>query len=95
MSCPESPDIEKSASQHFRHGEADAVRKVLEEVENAAKKRVKGGFSELNFTLGVFNCFIITYMFAAFPQHLWIVYIIEGKKLCTCNAIKYLIKYNI
>lgn len=79
MIQPEPPDIEKSPSQHFRHGSSDAIRKVLNEVENESRKRVKDGFSEINFTLGVFNCFIITYMFAAFPQHLWIVYILEGK----------------
>lgn len=75
---PYSNDIERTPSQAFRHGSSDAVRKVLEEVESAAKKRVKDGFSEINFTLGVFNCFVVTYTFAAFPQHLWVIYVFEA-----------------
>jgi len=74
----QSREIERTPSQAFRFGSADAVKQVLEEVEKAAEKRINDGFSEINFTLGVMNCFLVTYIFAAFPQHLWIIYVIEG-----------------
>ena len=70
--------LEKTPSAAFRIGSSDAIQQVLEEVEKAAEKRIRNGLSEVNFTLGVFNCFVITYVFAAFPQHLWLMYIVEA-----------------
>jgi len=69
---------ERTTSQAFRQGSRTAVQKVLEEVEKQGKLRVENGFSQVNFSLGVLNCFLITYVFAAFPQHLWILYVVEG-----------------
>lgn len=71
-------DIERTPSSYFRRGSSHGIQEVLTEVENQAEKRIIDGFSEINFTLGVTNCFVITYMFAAFPQHLWIIYIFEA-----------------
>ena len=69
---------ERTTSQAFRQGSRNAIQQVLEEVEKQGKQRVEAGFSQINFTLGVLNCFLITYVFAAFPQHLWLVYLVEG-----------------
>ena len=62
----------------YREGSEEAVRNVLAEVEKQAERRIKSGFGEVNFTLGVINAIAIVYMFAAYPQHFWILYIIEA-----------------
>lgn len=62
---------------HFKRGETETIKKVLKEIEMIALKRTSEGFSEFNFACGVLNCFLISYMFGAYPQHLWILYLVE------------------
>jgi len=79
MTSPkEATDLERTPSKAFRDGTREAIQQVLTEVESQSAKRINEGFSEINFTLGVINCFVITYVFGAFPQHLWIVYVLES-----------------
>mmetsp|Transcript_25942 Transcript_25942/g.38852 ORF Transcript_25942/g.38852 Transcript_25942/m.38852 type:complete len:462 (+) Transcript_25942:1665-3050(+) len=54
------------------------VRVVLKNLEQEAEKRVKDGFNRWNFTFGVANTHLIVYMWAVYPEHFWILYIIEG-----------------
>lgn len=68
----------RSPSVAYREGTKEAIERVLETIEEQAEKRIKDGFSELNFTLGVLNCFFIEFVFTVYPQHLWVVYLIEG-----------------
>ena len=68
----------KNPSTFFRQGEKEAIERVLETVEEQAEKRVRDGFSEINFTMGVLNCFFIEFMFTVYPEHLWLVYLIEA-----------------
>jgi len=70
--------LERTHSAAYREGTKEAIERVLASVEATAEKRVKDGFSEVNFTLGVLNCFFILFMFNEYPQHLWIVYIVEA-----------------
>mmetsp|Transcript_33596 Transcript_33596/g.69059 ORF Transcript_33596/g.69059 Transcript_33596/m.69059 type:complete len:423 (+) Transcript_33596:245-1513(+) len=62
----------------FQRGEANTIRRVLEEIDTIALKRTKEGFNEVNFTIGVLNCLFISYVFGAYPQHLWLLYFVEG-----------------
>ena len=72
-------DLERTpSSRAYRDGTKEAIQQVLTEVESQSAKRINEGFSEINFTAGVMNCFIITYLFAAFPEHLWIVYVVQA-----------------
>jgi hypothetical protein len=53
------------------------VRKVLASLEEAAQQRVKDGLNRFNFAFGVFNSHFIVYMFSVYPQHFWILYLVE------------------
>lgn len=52
--------------------------KVLQEIDEIQEKRRNAGLSEINFTSGVLNVLVITYVFGAYPQHFWILYIVES-----------------
>jgi len=73
---PLSP--KRTPSQAYRSGESDAVNRVLAEVEYQGQKRVRSGYNEVNFTGGVLNCFLMIFVFGAFPQHFWILYLAEA-----------------
>ncbi|KAL7537805.1 hypothetical protein ACHAXR_008105 [Thalassiosira sp. AJA248-18] len=62
----------------YKKGEAETIRRVLDEIELISVKRSSEGFNEFNFSVGVFNCFFIAYTFGAHPEHLWLVYLVEG-----------------
>lgn len=62
----------------YKKGEAETIRRVLNEIEMVSVKRMSEGFSELNFSLGVFNCFFIIYVFAKCPEHFLLIYLVEG-----------------
>ena len=62
----------------YEKGEADMLRRVLIEMEVIALKRTSEGFNEINFTTGVLNCFLISYVIGAYPQHLWLLYLLES-----------------
>ena len=63
---------------YFQKGEAETIRRVLDEIELLAVKRTSEGFNEFNFSVGVLNCFFLCFMFGAHPEHLWLVYLVEG-----------------
>lgn len=69
---------QQSASQAFNLGSSIAISKVVEELDLQASKRIKDGFNEVTFTIGVLNCFVILFIFDNFPQHFWILFIVEG-----------------
>ncbi len=94
----------RTPSAAYREGTKEAIQRVLETVEEQAEKRVKDGFSEINFTAGVLNCFFIEFMFTSYPQHLWLVYLIEAMYLFPAkvrfllntkplNSVYYLLDY--
>lgn len=61
----------------IQQAEAKTVRKVLDRIDQVAIKRANEGFSKRNFTIGVLNCFFIAFVFGAFPQHFWLVFLVE------------------
>lgn len=70
--------FDRTPSSAYRDGTKEAIERVLEKVEEQAEKRVNDGFREINFTMGVLNCFFVLWVFDVYPQHLWIVYIVEA-----------------
>ena len=40
----------------YKKGEAETIRRVLDEIEVISVKRMSEGFNEFNFSVGVFNC---------------------------------------
>eukprot|EP00986_Skeletonema_menzelii_P019292 scaffold27514_cov166-Skeletonema_menzelii.AAC.1 len=64
-----------------RKADKDILQQVLKEVETVSAKRMKEGLNQWNFSIGVFNCFFIVYIFGAHPEHLWLVYLAEGSYL--------------
>lgn len=56
----------------------ETIKRVLNEIDSIALKRTNEGLNEINFSVGVCNCLFIAYMFGAYPQHLWLIYLCEG-----------------
>lgn len=71
-------ETSRTPSVAYREGKKEAIERVLEQIEEQAEKRVRDGFSEFNFTSGVLNCFFVTFVFFRFPQHFWLLYILEA-----------------
>ena len=46
-----------------RKSEQDIIQRVLDEIDMISVKRMSEGFNQLNFSFGVFNCFVIVYIF--------------------------------
>mmetsp|Transcript_35126 Transcript_35126/g.75854 ORF Transcript_35126/g.75854 Transcript_35126/m.75854 type:complete len:462 (+) Transcript_35126:33-1418(+) len=63
---------------NFKRGEMETIRKVLYETEVIALKRTAEGFNQVNFSLGVLNCFFLSYVLGDAPQHLWLLYLLES-----------------
>ncbi|KAL7544954.1 hypothetical protein ACHAWF_008326 [Thalassiosira exigua] len=47
-------------------------------IEGVSSKRMSEGFNEFNFSAGVLNCLFIAYVFGAHPEHIWLIYLVEG-----------------
>ncbi len=76
---------ERTPNAAYREGSRKAIERVLEKVRNQAEKRVRDGFNEFNFTIGVLNCFFLSFMFCEYPQNLWIVYIVQALYFSTAK----------
>lgn len=72
-----SEEAENTGDVKFKDAEANTVRKVLERIDQVAAKRVNEGFSRRHFTLGVFNCFLIAFTLGRYPQHFWVLFLVE------------------
>jgi len=70
--------ISSDDSNAYRRGISTAIRNVIDELEQQGAKRVKDGFNERMFTFGVINFFLILYIFGVYPQHFWLLYLIEA-----------------
>jgi hypothetical protein len=70
----------RSAVKHesFKKGETDTVRRIIEHIELVSLKRSSEGFNKVNFSIGVLNCFFICWMLGAYPEHIWLLYLIEA-----------------
>lgn len=84
----------KSANDlmQFKNGEEATLKRILDEIDKIALKRTSEGLNDRNFSIGVLNCFFIVYMFGAHPEHLWLIYVVQGmymipkRLLIACNA---------
>ena len=65
-------------SDAYREAERDVMRRTLEEIDKVANKRIRDGFSEINFTIGVLNVILVAFTFALYPQNFWLLFLIEG-----------------
>jgi len=70
--------LKASMIQTFSAQEEGTVLKVLKEISKVETKHRKEGFKEVNFTAGVMNCFLVAYLFGAYPQHFWLLYLVES-----------------
>lgn len=70
----------RSAVKHesFKKGEAETVRRVLEQIELVSLKRSSEGFNNRNFSIGVLNCFLICWMLGAYPENIWLLYLFQA-----------------
>ena len=75
---PPTRKITRTLSVAFREGEALTLEKVLNEVDTISEERYSAGFNEFNFTVGVLNIIIITLIFGKYPQHFWLLYLVES-----------------
>ncbi|KAL3923100.1 MAG: hypothetical protein SGILL_001849 [Bacillariaceae sp.] len=61
----------------YHEGADSSFFAVMQEVEAIQEREASKGMSNQNFTFGLLNCLFIAYVFGAFPQHFWILYIVE------------------
>ena len=69
------------------------VDPVLDELDTLVHSKMNAFFDEISFTCGVLNFLAVVYIFGAYPQHFWILYLVEGlyllpKNLCARTAAK-------
>jgi len=81
-------DQPEALSAAYRLGTSTAIQNALLILDLEALKRVKAGFNELTFTLGVINSFFILFIFAVFPQHFWLLYLAEALILLPTKFIQ-------
>lgn len=101
----DSPQQVEAQKIAYEKGYSDALNEILQEVEQKGKaQRFSKGFNELNFSFGVLNCFIVAVVFSAYPQHFWLLYVLESvilfplkvsylMSLRPLNGIYYLLDY--
>lgn len=70
--------VEEVSSSQFKKGEEVTLSRILDEIDKISLKRSSEGLNDMNFSIGVLNCFFIIYMFGAHPEHVWLIYVIEG-----------------
>jgi hypothetical protein len=65
--------------------ERETVNRVLLEVDRVVAQLMSGFFKEFNFACGVLNSLLVCAVFMAYPQHFWLLYLIEGLFLLPRN----------
>ncbi|CAB9530867.1 Conserved hypothetical protein [Seminavis robusta] len=61
--------------------QADTIRKVLTAVQRHERERIQEGFNEWNFAAGVLNTMLVAYIFGNFPEHFWLLWLLEAAAL--------------
>lgn len=67
-----------STSSSFLAGESAGIHRVLTELKSHEQSKLRSGLNSANFSIGVLNCFLVLYVFGAYPQHSWLLYLIES-----------------
>ena len=69
----------------FSKRELDTVDRALEEVDCIVHSIMGGFFKEFHFASGVLNSLLVTFVFAKYPQHFWLLFLVEGLWLLPRN----------
>lgn len=69
--------MNKATASSNAESEEEVIARVLNRIDGISQRRVEEGFSEKNFALGVLNCFALIYVFGRFPQHFWLLCMVE------------------
>lgn len=70
--------LKSSLLNTFSAAEEHTVLKVLKEIETIQERHQTRGFKEINFTMGVANCFFTAYAFGRYPEHFWLIYLLQS-----------------
>ena len=84
-SYDELADPVSGKTKLFKKHELKTVDRVLEEVDRIVGELMGTFFKEFNFAIGVLNSLLVVYVFAAYPQHFWLLYLVEGLFLLPRN----------
>jgi len=81
---PSKEELRSIRREHL--SQLRVVQRSLEGIDQIAQRQFRRGFNEINFTCGVLNCIFVGYIFGVYPQHFWLVYLIEGSFLIPVRA---------
>ena len=70
--------IDRNNLVQFKKGEEATLNRILDEIDKISLKRTSEGLNDLNFSIGVLNCFFVIFMFGAHPEHLWLICVVEA-----------------
>jgi len=70
--------------------ESKIIRNVVTAIDDIEEKQRRKGFRESKFTFGVLNSLLVAYVFGAFPEHFWLVYLMECSYLIPAKFMKML-----
>lgn len=73
-----STALDKALFVHQNNEEAETIRKVLLAVQRHEQERIQEGFNEINFSCGVLNSMLVAYIFGNFPEHFWLLWVVEA-----------------
>ena len=82
-------EIEKDnhqQQQQISPAEAETIRRVLSSLQALENKRLREGLNERNFSIGVLNTLLITYVFGSHPEHFWLLFLIKASLLVPLNV---------
>uniref|UniRef100_A0A7S4JRP2 Glycerophosphocholine acyltransferase 1 n=1 Tax=Odontella aurita TaxID=265563 RepID=A0A7S4JRP2_9STRA len=64
------------------------IQTMIEEVDRMVQAITEKLFDEMHFAYGVLNCLLITFVFGVYPQHFWLLYLIEMSYLIPRNQLE-------
>ena len=70
--------LKRTLAETYSETEEKTVLKMLTTIDNIQEKQTKHGFKEINFTTGVANCFFVAYAFGRYPEHFWLIYLVQS-----------------
>lgn len=70
--------LKQSLAETYSETEEKTVLKMLTTIDSIQEKHYQHGFKEINFTAGVANCFFVAYAFGRYPEHFWLIYLIQS-----------------
>jgi len=71
-------DPTSSNNASYRLGKSNAIRSIITSLDAAGTQKSANGLNERMFTFGVLNSFLILFIFGVYPQHFWLLYLVEA-----------------